>query len=768
VSERGLRVYFVTHHDGRLTGLLMRAITMPFDPPPISAYGATEAEVLEQLEVQLTAAELQGREQVEKYLWSEDFEMGGAKVVVHPETAVHRRRVIGRREIPLRLSFAWSRLRQGGFRVVLPRFDWWFILEELEIAQDVLSSAVAGALAGENARWLYDFRREGPEYVKAWTPSWARPTPERTEEDPFAGLETVRAVADELLDRARRRLLPPAVGRHEDFVPLRARLLVARPTSLLVVGGPGVGKSVWVERLARYLLLEKRGGHAVPRIYATSRDRIVAGQVYLGMWQARCLALVEELSFEPAYLFVGHLAELARPMSDGSSIAELLRAPVREEQLALIAEATESELEALTRSDPGLVEAFHVVRLEEPEPGAVPQLMLRYLEKRGAPGRVRPEALVRLVRHLADFVPGQRFPGKAFRAVSWLLQEVGAEGVPLDPHQISTFFSRYSGLPVELVADEHALPAEAIADRLAARVVGQDAACQVAARAIARLKAGLQDPERPVAALFFVGPTGVGKTELAKQLARYLFGAGSDGGEERLVRLDMSEYALPGSAQRLLMAEAGAGGQSLAQRVRQQPLAVVLLDEIEKAHPEVFDLLLALLGEGRMTDSQGRQVDFRMVVFVMTSNLGASDRAPVGFGGQRPAAAAALAPVRDHFRPELFARLDHVVPFAPLTPHHIERVVDLLLEEVARRPGLARRGVRLQVTPHARSRLAELGYDPRRGARPLKRVVEEQVVTPLAVRLAEAPGLEGAEVWVVAGGEGPGVVPAHAVQVRLR
>jgi len=228
----------------------------------------------------------------------------------------------------------------------------------------------------------------------------------------------------------------------------------------------------------------------------------------------------------------------------------------------------------------------------------------------------------------------------------------------------------------------------------------------------------------------------------------------------------MSEYALPGSAQRLLMAEAGTGGQSLAQRVRQQPLAVVLLDEIEKAHPEVFDLLLGLLGEGRMTDSQGRQVDFRMVVFVMTSNLGATDRAPLGFG-EANGAAGFLGSVRDHFRPELFARLDHVVPFAALLPQHIERVVDLLVAEVAARPGLARRGVKLHVTPHARSRLAELGYDPRRGARPLKRVMEEQVVTPLAVRLAEEPGLQGAEVWVVTGGEGVGVVPKGVLQVKL-
>ncbi len=742
------RVYFVTHHDGHLTGHLMRSLNSPFDGPPQSAYGETEEDVLRLLEAQLMAAELAGEDTRAKYYWSETFEVGHTKVVVHPESAVGNRRVIGQREIPLRLSYAWSKAERGGYRVVLPRFQWWFVLESLDIAGTVLQSAVAGALAGEKAKWLYEFRHEGKEYVKVWTPKWSGSGTQETEADPFEGLDTVRQVADELLLMATKKRLPIAVGRHEDFLPLRSYLLASRPMPLLVVGGAGVGKTVWVQRLARYLLLEKKKGGTVPHIFSTSRDRIVAGQVYLGMWQERCLALVQELSGEQEYLFVGQLSEIARPISDGSSLADIFEDPLRSEQISLIAEATEAEVEALRRTRPSLVEAFHIVRLADPAPEEVPQLLMRYLERRRVPERVTSEGLVRLVRHVGDFIPAQCLPGKAYRALSWLLQELGEQGPPLDPKAVSKFFSTYTGLPVELVADEYSLPAEVIGASLKARVIGQPEACDAAAQVIAKMKAGLHDPERPVGSLFFVGPTGVGKTELAKQMARFLFGAGADRAGDRLIRLDMSEYMLPGSAQRLLEAEAEGGG-SLAQRVREQPLCLVLLDEIEKAHPEVFDLLLAMLGEGRMTDTRGRLVDLRMVVFVMTSNLGQSAQAPVGFGGQQ--GGDELSKVKQHFRPEFFARLDRVVRFGGLSQDHITEVVDLMLTEVAQRSGFGRRDLRIRITNKARERLAELGHHPLRGARPLKRVIEERVVTPIAVLLAEDPNLRGRTLCVTDG-----------------
>lgn len=756
----------ITHHNGWKTGILMRTHRRFMDRPPPSAYGQDEQEILRTLEIKLLRLEAEGEDDRQRYLFTESFEMGSTTVNLHPETAIAGQRVVGARAVPLSLSFAYTKATRGGYRVVLPRFDWWLLLEKLELAPEVLCATLASALAGEEARWIYDFRREGPERILEWAPTWAPSPARRDEEDDFAGRSTLMDVADALFAEGRHRSLSPLVGSHESFRPLEARLLGERPPSLLLVGGPGVGKTTWVRRLARFLLTLKRQGRRVPHPYVTSRDRIMAGQKYLGMWQARCLELLRELSDEPIYLSVGRLMDLFLEAPGGGSIGEIFGPALRQNRVRFIAEATEDELEAVRRAHPSIVAAFTTIRLEEPDPREVPALLAEYLEKLGASGRVRPEGLVRLVRHLADFVPGERFPGKAYRALTGLVEvaPAGPSDVPLGALEVSRAFSRQSGLPVELLADEHALPAETIAAALRARVIGQDAACNVAASVIARLKAGMQDPARPVAALFFVGPTGVGKTELAKQMARFMYGAGLGGGEDRLIRLDMSEYLLPGSAQRLLTVEAGAGA-SLVERVRQEPLAVVLLDEIEKAHPEVFDLLLGVLGEGRLTDARGRLVDFRMAVFVLTSNLGVSERAEIGFGGQPSAAYERH--VKDHFRPELFARLDRVVPFAPLGRETVAKVVDILLEEIGRRVGLARRRLELRLTSEARARLAELGHHPTRGARPLKRTLEDRVVAPLAVRLAEDLGLSHQTVWVATGEESPGAVPEGATCIEL-
>jgi ATP-dependent Clp protease ATP-binding subunit ClpB len=287
-------------------------------------------------------------------------------------------------------------------------------------------------------------------------------------------------------------------------------------------------------------------------------------------------------------------------------------------------------------------------------------------------------------------------------------------------------------------------------DALHERVVDQVEAVEAVANAIRRSRAGLQDPNRPIGSFLFLGPTGVGKTELARALAEYLFDD-----ERAIVRVDMSEYQERHTVSRLVGAPPGyvgfeEGGQ-LTEAVRRRPYSVVLLDEMEKAHGDVFNVLLQLLDDGRLTDGQGRTVDFRNTIVIMTSNLGSAVFSDPSIEREKQREAV-LEDVRGYFRPEFVNRIDEIVVFEPLGRDEIAQIVDIQLRSLRRR--LDERGLTIELTDEARAYLATKGYEPAFGARPLKRLIQREIQDPLAIRLLSGEIRDGDVVTIDATANG--------------
>jgi ATP-dependent Clp protease ATP-binding subunit ClpB len=318
----------------------------------------------------------------------------------------------------------------------------------------------------------------------------------------------------------------------------------------------------------------------------------------------------------------------------------------------------------------------------------------------------------------------------------------------VDEEDIARIVSKWTGIPVSKMLEGEVKKLVTMEDRLRQRVVGQDEALERVANAIRRSRAGLSDPKRPIGSFIFLGPTGVGKTELARALAEFLFDD-----ERALLRIDMSEYMEKHSVARLIGAPPGyvgyeEGGQ-LTEQVRRHPYAVVLFDEIEKAHPDVFNVLLQIMDDGRLTDGKGRVVDFKNTIIIMTSNLGSSYlqaenlRTPEDF---EKASEQVTSTLYGHFRPEFLNRVDDIIIFRPLGKEQLVKIIELRLEDVRRL--LADRKISIELTDGAKELLFTQGYDPNFGARPLKRAIQKLIQDPLALKILDGEILHGDHIVV--------------------
>ncbi len=615
----------------------------------------------------------------------------------------------------------------------------------------------------------------------------------------------VDQLAVNLTDLAEEGKLDPVIGREmeiERVVQILARRTKNNPA---LIGEPGVGKTAIVEGLTQRIadgevpapLLGKR-------VLQLDLGSVVAGTMYRGQFEERLKRVISELKQSDAILFIDEVHMLVGAGSAGSAMdaANILKPALSRGELQVVGATTLDEYRKHIESDAALERRFQPITVDEPSQEETIEILqgIRPAYEDHHQLKISDDALVAATDLSARYVSDRFLPDKAIdlvdeassrvrmyknpigdeaKEVVYKLRTVRKELKGTDEEQsqytdletleksleekleelkaawdrdssptvgiedIAEIVSMWTGIPVMELAEEESDRLLHMEEELHTHIIGQDEAIEKIAKAVRRSRAGLKDPKRPVGSFIFLGPTGVGKTELTKALAKFMFGS-----EDALIHLDMSEFMEKHSVSRLVGAPPGYIGYDdagqLTEAIRRRPYSIVVFDEIEKAHPEAHNMLLQIMEEGHITDARGRTVDFRNAMIIMTSNIGAEliqNNASIGFElasdeeqsrkrGYEDMRRKLLKSLKSTFRPEFINRVDSVVVFHALSKDHIKEIVDLELDKLRER--LVEKNLQLEITLEGVDMLVKMGYNPEMGARPLRRVIQEKIENPLS------------------------------------
>ncbi len=655
------------------------------------------------------------------------------------------------------------------------------------------------------------------------SPMPAGPTPGRTGPANAPKTPLVDQLASDLTSKAEEKKLDPVIGRQKEIERVIQILARRTKNNPALIGEPGVGKTAIVEGLAQRIvdgdvpapLMNKR-------VLQLDVASLVAGTMYRGQFEERLKRIIDELKQSGAILFIDEVHMLVGAGAAGSSVdaANILKPALSRGELQVIGATTMDEYRKHIESDAALERRFQSVQVDEPSEEETIQILkgirgayeehhhlvisdealeaATHLSSRYVTERFLPDKAIDLIDESSSRVRMYKSPAAKYakdlfgqlrqaRQNRTLAQEEGnsedireweereidlgqqierlrtgwdrATSPVVSAEDIAEVVSMWTGVPLMQLAEEESQRLLKMEDELRRSIIGQEDAIVAISRAVRRARAGLKDPKRPIGSFMFLGPTGVGKTELTKALAKFMFGS-----EDAAIQLDMSEFMERHTAARLVGAPPGYVGYEdagqLTEALRRRPYSIVVFDEIEKAHPEVHNMLLQIMEEGHLSDAKGHKVDFRNAIIVMTSNIGADmikNQTSLGFALKRDEATEERLSYEDMrkklneslkraFRPEFINRMDSVVIFRSLNKEDIQKIVSLELSKVSDR--LSEHNLILIASEEALSSLATQGYDSEFGARPLRRVIQQKVEDPLSDRLLAGEFVNGDTIFV--------------------